>query len=170
VFDEPLAHITEDGRIHPLREHLFKTAERAADFASVFGFREWGWLGGLWHDLGKYAPAFQDKIRAATGEEAHLEAKVRVDHSTAGGLHSVERFGMAGRLLAYIAAGHHAGLPDWEADRKGRAALSQRLLKKKLFDAALPFDMLAKLVGTRSQRNNLSAVIRASGYACSFRA
>jgi len=40
------------------------------------------------------------------------EAKAGVDHSTAGGLYGVQRFGKAGRLLAYIAAGHHAGLPD----------------------------------------------------------
>jgi len=24
--------------------------------------------------------------------------------------------------MAYLAAGHHAGLPDWEADRTGQAA------------------------------------------------
>jgi CRISPR-associated endonuclease/helicase Cas3 len=73
MIKEALAHITEDGRTHPLMEHLFATAQRSADFASVFGFRQWGWLGGLWHDLGKYARAFQDKLRAAAGEEAHLE-------------------------------------------------------------------------------------------------
>jgi len=119
---EPIAHTAEDGRTQTLREHLFRTAERAADFAAVFGFRQWGWLAGLWHDLGKYAQAFQNKLRAAAGDEAHLKAKVRVNHSTAGALYAVEQFGKAGRLLAYIAAGHHAGLPDWEADRTGQAA------------------------------------------------
>ncbi len=82
MIKEPFAHVAEDGRAHILKQHLFKTAERAADFASVFGFREWGWLGGLWHDLGKYGLAFQNKLRAAAGNEAHLEAKARVDHST----------------------------------------------------------------------------------------
>ncbi|MFZ2445178.1 MAG: CRISPR-associated helicase Cas3' [Syntrophobacteraceae bacterium] len=149
MVNEPIAHITKDGRVHTLGEHLFKTAERAADFASVFGFRQWGWLGGLWHDLGKYAQAFQKKLRAAAGDEAHLEAKARVDHSTAGGLYAVERFAKAGRLLAYIAAGHHAGLPDWEADSTGRAALSQRLLQKELLDAALANDIPAEILGQR---------------------
>lgn len=137
MLDEPIAHITKDGRVHTLREHLLQTAERAADFASVFGFRQWGLLSGLWHDLGKYSRAFQKKLEAASGEEAHMEAKAHVNHSTAGGLHAIGRFGAAGRLLAYIAAGHHAGLPDWEADRTGRAALSQRLLEKGLLDDAL---------------------------------
>jgi CRISPR-associated endonuclease/helicase Cas3 len=146
VFIEPIAHITDDGRAHTLREHLTKTAERAADFASAFGFRQWGWLGGLWHDLGKYAQAFQNKLRTAAGDEAHLEAKARVNHSTAGGLYAVEQFKERGRLLAYIVAGHHAGLPDWEADRTGQAALSQRLLEKELLAAALVSDIPAEIL------------------------
>jgi hypothetical protein len=28
-MDEPVAHVAEDGRIHPLDEHLWGTAERA---------------------------------------------------------------------------------------------------------------------------------------------
>lgn len=148
MSNEPIAHITEDGRIHTLRDHLHHTAKRAADFAATFGFRQWGRLAGLWHDLGKYGSAFQAKLEAAAGADAHLEAKARVDHSTAGGLHAVARFGIAGRLLAYIVAGHHAGLPDWQADHSGRAALSQRLLKRKLLDAAMaaeiPDEILAQ--------------------------
>lgn len=134
--NEPLAHVTEDGRVHLLREHLYNTAKRAADFASAFGFRQWGWLSGLWHDLGKYSPESQNKLRAAAGDKAHIETKAQVNHSTAGALHAVDRFGIAGRLLAYIAAGHHAGLPDWEADTSGRAALSQRLKEKDLLVSA----------------------------------
>jgi CRISPR-associated endonuclease/helicase Cas3 len=146
LFNEPVAHITADGRAHTLKEHLFKTAERAAVFAAVFGFPQWGWLCGLWHDLGKYSEAFQKKLRAAAGDEAHLEAKARVDHSTVGGLYAVQQFPNTGRLLAYIAAGHHAGLPDWEADRTGQAALSQRLLHTELLAAALANDIPAKIL------------------------
>src|SRR5208283_539566 len=113
--------ITVDRRTHTLREHLTQTAQRAALFASAFGFGQWGWLCGLWHDLGKYSEAFQKKLRAAAGDDAHLEARAQVDHSTAGALYAVERFGTRGRLLAYTAAGHHAGLTDWEADFTGQA-------------------------------------------------
>jgi CRISPR-associated endonuclease/helicase Cas3 len=147
---EPVAHVTENGSTHSLREHLFGTAERAAEFAGGFGFHQWGRLAGLWHDLGKYSPAFQKKIRAAMDPEAHLEAKARVDHSTAGGLKAIQEFGLAGRILAYIAAGHHAGLPDWVADSTGSAALSQRLLKNELLSAALqgfiPEDILDQVL------------------------
>jgi len=132
----PLAHVAEDGRVHLLEEHLRGTAERAARFSSEFGAAGWGYLAGLWHDLGKYAPEFQRKIEAAAGLEAHLEAKARVDHSTAGALHPVGRFGPIGRILAYVAAGHHAGLPDWYSDATGGAALQVRLRNEALLDAA----------------------------------
>lgn len=146
MFMEPIAHISADGRVHSLREHLFQTAERAAEFAAVFESQGWGRLGGLWHDLGKYSRAFQKKLEAAAGDEAHLEAKARVDHSTAGALHAVERFGLAGRLLAYLAAGHHAGLPDWESDRTGQAALSQRLTKRELLETVKSSDIPSEIL------------------------
>lgn len=37
---------------HRLEEHLFGTARLVAEFADEFGCGEWGWLAGLWHDLG----------------------------------------------------------------------------------------------------------------------
>jgi CRISPR-associated endonuclease/helicase Cas3 len=122
--------------VHPLAEHLSGTAERAARFAGEFGCAGWGYLAGLWHDLGKYSPDFQRKIRAAVGQDAHLEAKARVDHSTAGALYAVDRLGPLGRILAYVAAGHHAGLPDWAADETGGASLEVRLRNKVRLDSA----------------------------------
>lgn len=74
MFDEPLVHITDDGRRHLLKDHLLKTAEMAADFAAVFGFRQWGRLAGLWHDLGKYSAAFQKKLRTAGGGDARCHS------------------------------------------------------------------------------------------------
>jgi CRISPR-associated endonuclease/helicase Cas3 len=133
---QPLAHVADDGRVHFLAEHLRGTAERAEHFAAEFGCAGWGYLAGLWHDLGKYSPDFQRKIHAAAGQDAHLEAKARVDHSTAGALHAVDRFGPIGRILAYLAAGHHAGLPDWTADETGGAALEIRLRNRPLLNAA----------------------------------
>jgi CRISPR-associated endonuclease/helicase Cas3 len=133
---QPLAHVADDGRVHLLAEHLRGTAERAEHFAAEFGCAGWGYVAGLWHDLGKYSPDFQRKIRAAAGQDAHLEAKAQVDHSTAGALHAVDRLGPLGRILAYVAAGHHAGLPDWTADETGGAALEIRLRNRPLLDAA----------------------------------
>lgn len=132
----PMAHVRLDeaGRYveHDLAAHLEAVAELAAAFADRFGGTDWAWVAGLWHDLGKYRPAFQRYIRSASGyqPDAHIEtAPGRVDHSTAGALHAIERFGKdpRGRVLAYLVAGHHAGLADWYPDESGRAALQVRL-------------------------------------------
>ncbi len=40
---------------HSLEGHLKGTAELSAKFADEFWCGEWGYLAGLWHDLGKYA-------------------------------------------------------------------------------------------------------------------
>lgn len=120
-----LAHIrvAGDGRgafEHSLSDHLREVARRAAAHASSFDAQDWAHLAGLWHDLGKYRPGFQRYLRAAAGaeaENAHIEGGAgRVSHSTAGALLACERFGSAGRVLAYLIASHHAGLYDWNSD------------------------------------------------------
>ena len=85
----------------------------------------WAHLAGLWHDLGKYRPGFQAYLRVE--QDAHIEGKLPKGsdktHSAAGALHALKsfdaRFGPQGakaaRILAYVIAGHHAGLADWTA-------------------------------------------------------
>jgi len=70
-----LAHLTEDGRGHSLREHLEGVGGLARQFAAAFDSADWGFLAGLWHDLGKYAADFQSYIRSANGFEAHIESQ-----------------------------------------------------------------------------------------------
>ena len=65
-----------------LEEHLKGVAAQASDFSSVFKAGEWGFLAGLWHDLGKYSNEFQYMLFAANGVDAHVEKVGRVDHST----------------------------------------------------------------------------------------
>lgn len=111
----------------PLEEHLREVAERASEFAKAFGAGELGRLAGLWHDLGKCSDEFQAYLRRSNGlesENAHVEERSRVDHSTLGAQFSESR-GVLGRLLAYCIAGHHAGLPDTVGD----AGLENRLKK-----------------------------------------
>jgi len=121
----------------PLEAHLKQVAELARGFAAEFGSGEWGYLAGLWHDLGKYSPDFQRYID--TGSDAHLETMPgKVNHSSAGALFSLERFDKLGRILAYPIAGHHAGLPDWQCEIHPRASLSHRLADGALLKAAQP--------------------------------
>jgi CRISPR-associated endonuclease/helicase Cas3 len=135
--------------IHDLQEHLRAVAELAGKFASTFGHSDWGRLAGLWHDLGKYSSAFQSYIARGSGfdPEAHIEGGTgRVNHSSAGAIHAVEKLGGKGRLLAYLIAGHHAGLPDWHSDEHALASLSQRLGDGQYLQAishvAVPADVL----------------------------
>jgi CRISPR-associated endonuclease/helicase Cas3 len=112
---------------HPLDEHLRSVARLAAVSSARFGAAEWGHLAGLWHDLGKYRPAFQAKLRATDGADAHIEGFAhRVTHSHAGALHAIEKLGpLRGELLAYLIAGHHVGLPD--KDEASPSSLKSRL-------------------------------------------
>lgn len=129
----PIAHVARnpDGswrEPHGLDAHLASVSLAAACFARSFG-EEWASLAGLWHDLGKYRPGFQSYIREKSGferENAHIEGTgSRVEHSAAGAVHAINTLGeLQGRLLAYLIAGHHAGLPDWNGDN---SSLFQRL-------------------------------------------
>lgn len=139
-----------DWAIHGLESHLREVGKLAARLA--FDIRasdaDWAGLAGIWHDLGKYSPAFQRRIKRESGydPEAHVEGSGKVDHSTAGAIYAVDRLGAAGRVLAYLIAGHHAGLPDWHGDENAGAALSTRLGQRKHLDvlplADIPADLL----------------------------
>lgn len=149
----PIAHVRfdENGESieHWLDDHLRDVASLAAEFAELFG-ADWACAAGIWHDLGKYNPEFQDYIRDKTGyerENAHIETVGRVDHSTAGASYAVEKLGIAGRILAYLIAGHHAGLPDWHQELGSGGALKKRLENKthlqKATAVSIPADILA---------------------------
>jgi CRISPR-associated endonuclease/helicase Cas3 len=129
---EFLAHIGEHCEPHWLRDHLTAVAAAAQVSAVHFKSEQWAYLAGLWHDLGKYRPGFQQYIRQVNGHEAHIEGKLPSGsdktHSAAGALHALRMFeskftpqlgaqgsAMLARVLAYVIAGHHAGLGDWVA-------------------------------------------------------
>jgi hypothetical protein len=72
----PIAHVDESGaKIHLLEEHLRQVAKMASSFASSIGAAQWAESAGLWHDLGKFGPDFQNYIRTRSGYEAHLGTK-----------------------------------------------------------------------------------------------
>jgi CRISPR-associated endonuclease/helicase Cas3 len=106
---------------HPLDEHLRSVAERALDFASAFDSGEWGYLAGLWHDLGKFQAEFQ---RLLAGE------KIAVEHSGAGAALAAERHLLP---IAFVIAGHHAGLANYvESLPDGPKPLAGRLTENRI--------------------------------------
>jgi CRISPR-associated endonuclease/helicase Cas3 len=120
----PIAHVrqTETGQFvtHDLADHLRDVAGLAREFAADFESDEWAYLAGIWHDLGKYRPRFQSYIGKVSGydSDAHIEGKPgKASHSTAGALLACEKLGKPGWVLAYLIAGHHAGLYDWNSEQ-----------------------------------------------------
>lgn len=132
-MSEPLAH--SGG--HLLADHLQSVASMAAGFSPAFdaatATHRWTYLAGLWHDLGKYRAGFQRYLKQSDNPDAHIEGKVggrEKTHSAAGALWAIETleksYGANGKLaanvLAYLIAGHHAGLDDWDGGLKERLA------------------------------------------------
>lgn len=116
------ARIKPDGnQKQTIIDHLTGTAETAAEFADVFGCREWGYSCGLLHDIGKYSDKFQKRLLGGT----------ITDHSTAGAQELYHKHKYTGMIGAYCIAGHHSGLLDGGsiADQGGEATLTGRLRK-----------------------------------------
>ncbi len=114
------AHSTESLdkiRWQPLAGHLYAVGQLAAQRASRFGAAPWGEAVGLLHDLGKYTVPFQRRLEGSPE---------RVDHSTAGAHIAIEKYPQLGHLLAYLIAGHHAGLANGR-DVGERTPLKYRL-------------------------------------------
>ncbi len=137
---------------HLLEEHLRDVATLAEYFANTFGNGDWGFLAGLWHDLGKYKTDFQNYIRNASGyesDQAEEGGPGKVDHTTAGAIHALEKLGHRGRILAYLIAGHHSGLPDWlKAEAPGRG-LSERLADLRHYSESIEGGASAEILAGR---------------------
>ncbi|MCE8021679.1 CRISPR-associated endonuclease Cas3'' [Halomonas sp. MCCC 1A11036] len=114
------AHSTEDtdkASWQPLAEHLNAVSRLTAARAARFGAEAWGEAAGLLHDLGKYTVPFQRRLEGSPE---------RVNHSTAGAHVAIEKYPQLGQLLAYLIAGHHAGLANGR-DSGERTPLKSRL-------------------------------------------
>ncbi|MCR1837496.1 CRISPR-associated helicase Cas3' [Pasteurella caecimuris] len=114
------AHSTEsfsESQWQILQNHLYQVAEMAANFACFFGSQEIARNTAKLHDLGKYTEAFDRRLRGGPS----------VDHATAGAKIAVERWGGAGKMMAFCIAGHHAGLANGNGEGDNRRTLAQRL-------------------------------------------
>jgi CRISPR-associated endonuclease/helicase Cas3 len=124
----PFAHSRNaSGERHSLVDHLTATAELAGEFGAPFGAAADCYTAGLWHDIGKVDPAFQDYLEAREQGRPHQ----RVDHKTAGAL--LAAGSPTTWHLAQIILGHHGGMPD-----RGPAGtlLVERAQDQRMLDAA----------------------------------
>ena len=139
----PIAHAAPggNGQPHELKDHLQSVAELAQAFAKPYG-SQWAELAGLWHDLGKYRPGFQKYLALSNNPDGHIEGRVsgrEKTHSAAGALWAIQQLNQPkglplGHVLAYLIAGHHAGLDDWHGglNERLKSADSQEELKSAL--------------------------------------
>lgn len=106
-----IAHKTDDGLEQSLSEHLHNVAERAAGFAESFYNADWAYFAGMLHDLGKADSDWQKYIRG--------EKSTSVNHSEAGAQFAYSKMDSRvffSKVIPYLIAGHHAGLPDWHEE------------------------------------------------------
>ncbi len=98
-----IAHTSEDGRVQSVKDHLEQTAELSCENA-VPDFAELAYCCGLYHDLGKYSPEFQNYIRGAGAKTVHARF---------GAVRIIEKCPKSyAAMLGYCIGGHHSGLPD----------------------------------------------------------
>lgn len=107
----PWAHSANTrGQRHPLDVHLRAVAEAAREFGELFGAGEIAYWAGLWHDIGKMSPEFQEYLsRCEEGKPTRS-----TDHKAAGAI-------LASRHLepaALLIHAHHGGLRS-PSDFKG---------------------------------------------------
>ena len=117
------AHSANDeGYRHGLVEHLRAVAGMARDFAGAFGGGEVAYYCGLWHDLGKFNPVFQQYL---SGDQQRGP-----DHKAAGTQMACEHLG---RYCGLLVQGHHGGLravgdlKGWLDEKGGAPAVGQAL-------------------------------------------
>lgn len=112
----------------PLSEHLWNVARLAKIFAEPLGFGEQAEAAGLLHDLGKYREAFQEYLKGERARSAETQ-------------HAIYGACLAATLkandLAFVIAGHHAGLHnkcDLDRVRDQKIIDELSLLKKRFID------------------------------------
>ena len=100
----------------PLKHHLHAVAHLAARFSGKFDAADWGHLAGLWHDVGKYRPEFQHRLR---------DRRIHAPHAGVGAALAAQGDSGLGLLLAFAIAGHHAGLANLEDSTVGPTPLKE---------------------------------------------
>jgi CRISPR-associated endonuclease/helicase Cas3 len=119
----------EVGERHDLVAHLTAVAAMAKKFAEPFDGGELAYWAGLWHDLGKFHPEFQEYLFACELNPGREQRGP--DHKGAGATVAAKW----GGLLAFLVAGHHGGLHAsgdlqgrvraWEAEARVQEALAR---------------------------------------------
>ena len=131
-------HCEQCAQLEADHGHLNKVAHLAGKFAAEMfpqgcedaqTASQWGQLAGWWHDLGKFAPEWQEYLKNKVDPHCD-DISGKVDHSTAGAQKSTQAHQLFGQLLGFAIAGHHSGLLDTQTN--SASCQEQRLLKQNI--------------------------------------
>lgn len=117
-----------------LRDHAYNTASLAREYASKIGQGDVLFLLGLFHDIGKADPLFQQKL--TTNPDTH------VDHSYAGARYTftnimqVHGYDVFTNTIAYVIAAHHGMFDVYEPEVLYTNKLFARMNLKEGYDYA----------------------------------
>lgn len=125
-----------------LEHHLKETAELSQKFAQEFQSGDWGYLAGLWHDLGKFTDDFQKKLSGV---------QIFAEHSGAGAFLAVSKDTKTGLPLAFVIAGHHSGLTNFASHEEN----SPRPLQKRIYDNKKVFSKYEKSLPEFIKEHNI---------------
>lgn len=116
-----LAHVSDNGNTQALKDHLVNVAKLCSEHA-MEQLKPLAYSIGLFHDIGKYSNAFQQRIRGKN---------IFIEHATSGAKEVINLYGdnLISYLMAYCIAGHHTGLPDGgnKSDIEEEGTLSGKL-------------------------------------------
>ncbi len=123
----------EAGVWHDLIGHLQRTAAKARENGAKFGAGDLGYFAGLWHDLGKFNPAFQEYLNACheadmAGSEAPRGGSV--PHAVYGAMLARESL----QMLTPVLHGHHMGLQKFGDVQKA----TERAEIRQVYEEVLP--------------------------------
>lgn len=119
------AHLNEQtGEVQTVREHSYNTADLCREYA-IPVLKDFMYVMGLLHDVGKYQASFQRRIEGAN---------IKVEHSGCGAL-AVKEAGypnIVSLMMEYCIMGHHSGIPDGghKCDTEDMSTLCGRLKRR----------------------------------------
>lgn len=129
-MNELYAHTpNKNGQWHYLELHLKEVAELAKKIAGKFGAGDLAYWIGLWHDMGKANPEFQEYLQRCINEPDRLHRGP--DHKGAGSVLASKNLGP----LAFPVAGHHGGLMNlsdlktWLSEKSASSQIQEVLQK-----------------------------------------
>ncbi len=101
-----IAHIDDEGKVQSVKAHSEETAKLASAFA-LAPWKETLYNIGLLHDIGKYQPSFQARIRG--------NKSIKIPHALCGAIEidSLFKKSFTSILMQYCISGHHVGIQNF---------------------------------------------------------